>query len=90
MKKKTQILGPCLRDLKKIMEHEGNGDTNYDWCAWNSSQKLEELKIGRQAETFQTTILFKIGQNPGKSPGNLRRFAVTQTPGKYQKITRKE
>ena len=41
-------------------------------------QRPEELEIRWQVETIQT----KIGQNTEKSPGDLRRFAVTQTPRK--------
>ena len=25
------------RELKKIVEHEGDGDTNCSWCTWNSA-----------------------------------------------------
>ena len=39
------------------MEHKGDGDTN--WYAWNNRQNLgrglEELEIGGQVETIQTT-----------------------------------
>ena len=35
---------------------------------------LEALEITEQVETM------KIGQNTEKSPGDLRKFAVTQTP----------
>ena len=26
-------------NLKKAVEHEGDGDTNYSWSSWNSPQK---------------------------------------------------
>ena len=41
-------------------------------------QTLEDLEI-RCVETIQTT---EIGQNTEKSPGDLRRLAVTQIPVK--------
>ena len=25
---------------KKTMEHEGNGDTNCNWCTWNNTQRI--------------------------------------------------
>ena len=28
------------RELKKTVDHEGDGDTN--WCAWNGLQRLEK------------------------------------------------
>ena len=39
--KDRQILGPCLR-TKKIMEHEGDSDTNCSWCVWNGPLRLWE------------------------------------------------
>ena len=43
------------------------------------------MEIGRQAETIQNYSMAKINQNTEKSPGDLRRIAVTQTPVKdYQ------
>ena len=40
---------------------------------------LEDLEITEWLETIQTTLIVKIGQNIAKSPGELRKFAVTQT-----------
>ena len=45
---------------------------------------LEDLEIRGRAKTIQTTI--KIGQNNKKSPGDLRSFAVTQTPVKNHQL----
>ena len=42
---------------------------------------LEDLEVGGRVETIQTTALLKT-QNNEKIPGDLRRFAVTQTPVK--------
>ena len=64
----------------KIMEHEGDNYTNCDWCFWYSNWRilkgLEELEVGGRKETIQTTGLLRAE----KSPGDLRRLAVTQTP----------
>ena len=44
-------------------------------------RELEDLEIGRRAETFQTTAV-KIDQNTEKSLKDLGRLAFTQTPVK--------
>ena len=28
------------RKLKKTMEQEGDGDTNYGWCTWDNPQSI--------------------------------------------------
>ena len=30
------------RELKKVVEHEGDGDTHYNWCALNVPKGLEK------------------------------------------------
>ena len=73
------------------MEHENNGDTNYNWFARNSSQKLS--KGSRRAENRRICHdllnynITKIGQNTEKSPGDLRRLAVTHTLVKDHHLT---
>ena len=43
------------------MEHEGDGDTNCNWCTWNNPQvlvkELEDLEIRGLMETIQTITL---------------------------------
>ena len=45
------------------MEHEGDGDTNCNWCTLNNPQRLDKgngnLKIRGQVETIQTTALLR-------------------------------
>ena len=48
---------------------------------------LEDLEIGGWVETIQKIALLKDGQNTEKSPGDLRRLAVTQTPVKNHQLT---
>ena len=43
---------------------------------------LEDLEVGGQVETIQTTALLSTDRTTEKSPGDLRRLAVTQTPVK--------
>ena len=38
------------RELKKTMEHEGDGNTDCNWYAWNNTQRISK-RTGRQAKT---------------------------------------
>ena len=38
----------------------------------------KDLEVGGRVETIQTTTFFENGRNTEKSPGDLRRLAVTQ------------
>ena len=68
------------------MEHESDVYTNYDWCSWYSHQRINKgsggLGIKRMGEDQPNSCITEIGQNTKKSPRDLRRFAVTQTPVK--------
>ena len=57
-----------VRDLKKTFEHEGDVDTNCIWSTWNNPQSTVK-GIGRYLDDG---IIIE------KSPGVLRRLAVTQ------------
>ena len=43
---------------------------------------LEDFKVGDRVETTQNNSIIENGQNTEKSPGDLRRLAVTQSPVK--------
>ena len=65
------------------MGHEGDSDTNCDWCTWNNHQRIgkgtgrfENLRTNGDHLDYST---IKIGQNTEKSAGDLR-LTVTQTP----------
>ena len=61
---------------------EDEGDTNYNWNTWNSPQEF--LKgAGRVKNQDHPNYSIEISQNTEKSPGDLRRFAVTQTPVRH-------
>ena len=49
-------------------------------------QGLEDLEIRGRVETIYYCII-KIGQNTEKSPGDLKRLAVTQTPVRNHWLT---
>ena len=82
--------GPCLR-TKKDMEQEGGDGTSSNWCAWNGPQRLgkgaEKVGNGRKSKDHPNYSIIKIDQNTEKSPGNLKRLAVTQTSAKNHQLT---
>ena len=71
------------RELKKTMEHESDGDTNCNSCARYSYQRIGAgngvLRNKRTSADHPNYCIIKIDQNTEKSPGALRRLAVTQT-----------
>ena len=75
----------------KSMEHKGDNYTNWYWCFWYSNKTI--IKITGRLESFRTSedhandIIIDIGQNSEKSPGDLRRPAVTQTPVTDHRLT---
>ena len=66
---------------EKSKAHEGDNDTNCNYCTWNNPQKIDNVtrKFGnkRTNEDQPAYSIIKMGQNTEKSPGDLRRFAVT-------------
>ena len=87
-KKQRQLLVTSLGS-KKVMEHEGDGDTNCSWCTCNSLQKLRKWggTVGNQWTNWshQNHGIAEIFQDTEKSPGNLRRLVVHQTSVKDRK-----
>ena len=70
------------------MEHEGDGDTNSNRLIRNGTHRLskktervDNLKTIRDHPNYNI-----IGQNTEKSPGDLKRFAVAQTPVKNHQL----
>ena len=72
------------------MEHEGDNYTNRDWCFWYSHQKFikgtGELGNKRTNRDPPNYDIIENGQNTEKSPGDLRRIAITQTPVKDDQL----
>ena len=66
------------------MEHESDDDINCNWYTWNDSQRLSKraVEVGNKRTTgdHPNYWIIKVGQNTEKSPIDLRRLAVTQTP----------
>ena len=48
---------------------------------------LEDLEVGDRVETIQNNSIIEDDQNTEKSPGDLRRLAVAQSPVKYHQLT---
>ena len=65
------------------MEHESDGDTNYNWRERYSHQRISKWtgRLGnkRTSGIHPNYSIVEIGLNTKKSPGDLRRLAVTQT-----------
>ena len=71
------------------MEHKSDDYTNRDWCFWHWHQRIIKGTGGlggrRVSGDHPNYNIIESGQKTEKSPGNLRRLAVTQTPVKdYQ------
>ena len=79
------------RELKKTVEYERDDHTNCNWCFWYSHQKigtrtggLGNKRTGRDCLNY---YIIEISQNTEKSPGDLRRLAVSQTPVENHQLT---
>ena len=79
------------RERKKTVEHESDVYTNCIWCSWYSHQRIYKGTGGlgnkRMSGDHPNYCIIEIGQNSKKSPGDLRRFVVTQTPVKDHQLT---
>ena len=73
------------------MEHEGDNYANCDWCFWYRHQIIIKGTGGlvgwRTSGDHINYCIIENGQNIEKSPGDLRRLAVTQTPVKDHQLT---
>ena len=78
------------RELKKTMEHAGDNYTNCNWCVWNSNKRITKGNGGlgswRTSGDHPNYYIIKNGQSTERSPGDLRRLAVTQTPVKNHSL----
>ena len=88
-KKKNKYLE--LPENEETMQHEDVGNSNSNWCARNDLHCLVKVfwKVGNQGTSryYPNYSIGKIGQNWAKSPGHLRRLAVTKTPMKALELT---
>ena len=82
------------KELKKTMEHDRDGDTNCNRCAQYSHQRISKgtgrLENNRTSGNYPNCNILNIDQNSEnteKSPGDLSRLAVTQTPVEDHQFT---
>ena len=72
------------------MEHESDDYTNCNWCSWFSHQRIDtrtgKLGKNRTNGNHPNYRIIEIGQNTEKSPGDLRRHAVSQTSVKDHQL----
>ena len=70
-------------ELKKTMEHESEVYTICNWHSWYSHRRIINgtggLENKRTSGDHSNYYIIENGQNTKKSPGDLRRVAVTQT-----------
>ena len=80
------------RELKKTMEHESDCGTNCNWCTQHNHQRIDKetggLRNQMTSGDHPKSSIIKIGQNT-KSPGNVRRLTITQTPVKNSQKKKK-
>ena len=73
------------------MEHESDGDTNFNRCTQYSHQRICKGTGGNGNKStsgdHSNYGYIKIGKNSEKSPGDLGRLAVTQTPVEDHQLT---
>ena len=69
------------------MEHEGVVDINCNWRARDGPEGLERELEKLELRDHPGYSIVEIGQNTERSLGELRRFAITQTPVKDHHLT---
>ena len=73
------------------MEHEGDVDTNCGWYTLDNpltiAKGARRLGNRRTSRDHPGYMIIKIVQNTEKSPGDLMRLAVTQTPIRNHQLT---
>ena len=88
--KREKNTSTLLKNLKN-KEYEGNNYTNCDWCFWHGNKRVIKGPGGfvswwSSGEHANNSII-ENGQNTEKSPGDLRRLAVSQSPVKDHQLT---
>ena len=73
------------------MERESDNYTNCDWCFWHGNLRIIKgpgrFRSWRPSGDHTNNSIIENGQNTEKSPGDLRRLAVTQNPVKDHQLT---
>ena len=77
-------------ELKKTVEYKNDIYTNCNWYSWYCHQKINKETEGLGNKTNGDHLnysIIEIGQNTEKSPGDLKRLAVTQTTVENHQLT---
>ena len=73
------------------MKYESDVYASCNWCSWYSHQGLIKGAGGlgnkRTNGDHPNYCIIEINQNTEKSPGDLKRLAVTQSPVKDHQVT---
>ena len=73
--------------FEKTMQHEGDHYINRDWCSnYRIIKGTVELGSWRTSGDHPNNSIIEKGQNTEKSPGDLRRLAVTKTRVKIHQL----
>ena len=76
---------------KTTVEHDGDNYTNCYWCFWYTNLRIIKRPGGLgswwTSRDHPNDNIIENDQNTEKSPGDLRRHAVTQTPVKDIQLT---
>ena len=79
-----------LWELKITVQHESDDYTNCNWCSWYCHQRIGtragELGNNGTGGDNPNYCIVEIGQNTEKSPSDLRRLAITQSPVKNHQL----
>ena len=77
--------------IEKTKEYEGDNYTNCDWSFWHGNSRIIKgpgrFESWRPSGDRPNNSITENGQNSEKSPGDLRRLAVTQPPVKDHQLT---
>ena len=73
------------------MEYEGYSGTNFRWFTWKNPQRINKgtwrLRNQWASRDLADDGMIKIGQNTKKSPGDLKKLAITQIPVRNRDLT---
>ena len=76
------------------MEHESDDFTNCDWCFWRNNLRVIKMPGGLGScwtgRDYLNDNITENGQDTEKSPGDLRRLALTQVPVRNNQLKLKE
>ena len=79
------------REFARELEKNYEIYNNRNWCIWNSNKRITKRTGGlgrwRRSGYHPNYCIIENGQNTKKSPGDLRRLDITQTPVKDHQLT---